>query len=124
MASLRSARGREGGMVTAELAVAIPAVVLVLVCCLAGLLAAVDQIRCVDAARIASRAAARGDPVDRVRALALEAAPQGASVSVEQWGGTAAVLIRAETGGWGGLMPSWQVTARATTPVESSGGPP
>lgn len=111
-------------MVTAELAVAIPAVVLVLVCCLAGLLATVDQIRCVDAARIASRAAARGDPVDRVRALALEAAPQGASVSVEQWGGSAAVLIRAETGGWGGLVPTWQVTARATTPIEDARGLP
>lgn len=108
-------------MVTAELAVALPAVVLVLTCCLAGLLAAVDQIRCVDAARIASRAVARGDPVERVRALALQAAPQGARVFVNQWGRDASVVVRAQTGGWGGVIPTWEITSTATTPVETGG---
>lgn len=119
----RRARRRESGMVTAELAVAIPALVLVLACCLAGVLAGVDQIRCVDAARLAARAAARGEGVEQVRALALRAAPRGASVHVERWGGNAAVVIRARTGGWGGLVPSWELTSTATTPVESPGGP-
>jgi hypothetical protein len=107
-------------MVTAELAVAIPAVVLVLACCLAGLLAGVDQIRCVDAARLASRAAARGESVEVVRAAALEAAPAGASVHVERWGGNAVVIVRARTGGWGGLVPSWTLSSTATTPVEEA----
>lgn len=119
----RRSRRRESGMVTTELAVAIPALVLVLVCCLAGVLAGVDQIRCVDAARIAARAAARGDGIERVRALALQAAPRGASVHVEHWGRNAAVVVRARTGGWGGLVPSWELTSTATTPVESPGGP-
>lgn len=70
-------------MVSAELAVALPALVAVLALCLTGLGLAVDQVRCVDAARIAVRAAARGEPVDVVRDLALQVAPEGASAEVE-----------------------------------------
>jgi hypothetical protein len=93
--------------------------VLVLACCLAGVLAGIDQIRCVDAARIASRAAARGDSLERVRSLALQAAPRGAAVHVQRWGGDASVVVTARTGGWGGLIPSWELSSIATTPVES-----
>ena len=109
---------RDGGMVTAELAVAIPAVVLVLVACLAGVHAAVDQIRCVDAARLASRAAARGDAPQRVEELARRGAPDGAVVSVTRHGGDAIVIVRARVGGWGGVVPSWSVSATAQTPIE------
>jgi len=105
-------------MVTAELAVAIPAAVLVLALCLAAVSAGVDQIRCVDAARVAARAAARGDGPARVRALALAAAPEGSRVSV---GGSSMVevTVTAQTGGWGGLLPSWTLSASAVTPAES-----
>jgi len=106
-------------MVTAELAVAIPSVVLVLAFCLVAVNAAVDQIRCVDAARVASRAAARGDDATRVRALAAEAAPAGASVQVVGAGGQVRVTVSARTGGWGAL-PGWELTASAVTPVESA----
>lgn len=112
---------RESGMVTAELAVAIPAVVLVLACCLAGVLAGIDQVRCVDAARLAGRAAARGESVAAVRELALRAAPSGATVHVERWGDDAVVVVRARTGGWGGVVPSWTLSSTATTPIEDSG---
>lgn len=105
-------------MVTAELAVAIPAVVLVLVACLAGLTAAVAQIRCVDAARLASRAAARGDAAPAVREEALRAAPAGARVVVARDGSDVVVTVVARTGGWGGVLPSWDVTATGRTPVE------
>ena len=108
-------------MVTAELAVAIPAAVLVLAMCLAAISTAVDQIRCVDAARTAARAAARGDDPARVSALALAAAPEGASVSV---GGSSLVevTVRAQTGGWGGLLPTWTLSATAVT-FSEAGGP-
>ena len=56
----------------------------VLVVCLAGLNAAVLQIRCVDAAREAARLAARGD--DGV-AAARRVGPAGAVVSVHRDGG-------------------------------------
>lgn len=113
-------------MVTAELAVAIPSVVLVLALCLVAVGAGVDQIRCVDAARIASRAAARGDDTGRVRALAAEAAPAGADVAVATVAGGVRVTVTARAGGWGGVLPSWTLTASAVTPVESTstGGPP
>ena len=48
-------------MATAELAVVLPAVLLVLAVALSALGLAIDQIRCVDAARAGARAAARGD---------------------------------------------------------------
>lgn len=81
------------GMVTAELAIAIPALVAVLVLCLSGLGLALDQIRCVDAARISVRAAARGEPVEVVTDLARTVAPAGAEVSVEQDGDRVSVTV-------------------------------
>ena len=113
-------RRRDSGMVTAELAVAIPAAVLVLAVCLSAVRAAVDQIRCVDAARIAARAAARGDDPDRVRELATAAAPDGAEVAIR--GSTMVeVTVTARTGGWGGIVPSWPLSASAITPAEAGG---
>lgn len=105
-------------MVTAELAVAIPSAVIVLALCLVAVNAAVDQIRCIDAARIASRAAARGDDADRVRSLAALAAPSGARVAVTGSGGSVRVTVTARTGGWGAL-PGWDLEASAETPVEA-----
>ncbi|CAN7529557.1 TadE family type IV pilus minor pilin [Terrabacter sp. LjRoot27] len=105
-------------MVTAELAVAIPSVVLVLGFCLVAVNAAVDQIRCVDAARVAARAAARGDDAARVTALAAESAPAGARVQVFGVGGGVRVVVSARTGGWG-VLPGWELSASAVTPVES-----
>ncbi|MEV4614990.1 TadE family type IV pilus minor pilin [Kitasatospora sp. NPDC049258] len=78
---------------TAETAVALPALVLVGAMLVSGVLAAAGQIRCVDAARIAARAAARGDP-DAV-ARAEEAAPPGASVQVARDDRTVRVTVEA-----------------------------
>ncbi|MGB7448181.1 MAG: TadE family type IV pilus minor pilin [Ornithinimicrobium sp.] len=69
-------------MATAELALAIPAVVMVLWLCLAGLTLSVDQIRCVDAARTAARAASRGYDVGQVRLVGQSLTPTGTEVSV------------------------------------------
>ena len=55
----------EHGMVTAEFAVVLPAVVLVLALSLGALGLALDQIRCVDAARAGARAASRGTAMAR-----------------------------------------------------------
>ena len=45
---------RDRGMVTAELALAVPVVVMVLALGLAAIRVGVDQVRCVDAARLAA----------------------------------------------------------------------
>lgn len=73
---------RERGMATAELALIIPAVLLVLALCLSGLGLAIDQVRCVDAARVGARAAARGEPVQEVAEQARQGAPEGSKVTV------------------------------------------
>lgn len=69
-------------MVTAELAVGLPAVVLVLAVALSGVALGLDQLRCADAARAGARAASRGDPPAEVARLAIRAAPSGSRVSV------------------------------------------
>lgn len=117
---VRRRRG-DAGMVTAELAVALPVVVLVLVACLSGLVAAIDQVRCVDAARLGGRAAARGDPIEQVRASATRAAPPGAVVDVARHGRDAVVTVRVRSGGWGGVVPTWELGATARTPLEEAG---
>lgn len=69
-------------MVTAELAIVLPVVILVLALALAALAAATDQLRCVDAARVGARAAARGDAAAIVVEAARRAAPEGALIQV------------------------------------------
>lgn len=82
-------------MATAELAVVIPAVLLVLAMCLTGLGLAVDQIRCVDAARVAARAASRGEPPERVQEAAVSGAPAGSEVRVSTSGDRVEVRVTA-----------------------------
>ena len=92
-------------MVTAELAVAMPAVVVVLALSLWAFGLGVDQVRCVDAARAVARAAARGDSASQATALALRAAPDGASVQVTETAGSAIVSVSAPVRGIGSWMP-------------------
>jgi hypothetical protein len=70
--------------VTAELAVAMPAVSVVLAAVLSVAQVVLGQVACVDAARAGARAAARGDDLSAARALALRA------VSPSQSGGSRA----------------------------------
>ncbi len=85
-------------MVTAELAAAFPALVLVIAVAVGGVGAGIDQIRCVDAARLAARALARGDPQAAVVATARSAAPAGARIAVSATGSivTVSVSVRRE----------------------------
>lgn len=80
-------RRRDEGSATAELAVALPAVVLVLAACAGALQVASAQVRLQDAAALAARAAARGDdPAAAVAAAATAAGSVSGSVSsVRTW---------------------------------------
>ena len=69
-------------MVTAETAVVLPVLLLVLAGAVAAVTVVGAQLRCVDAAREGARAAARGEDVATVRALVLRAAPEGMTVTV------------------------------------------
>lgn len=68
------------GTVTAEFAVALPAVVLVLAACLGGLQVAGHQLRLQDAAAVAARSVARGGSLGAAQARASRMVP-GASVA-------------------------------------------
>ncbi|WP_134772335.1 TadE family type IV pilus minor pilin [Ornithinimicrobium flavum] len=70
-------------MVSAELALAVPSVLLVLAICLTALALGVDQVRVVDAARVGARAASRGEDPAVVEGLVRARAPHGAMVSVD-----------------------------------------
>jgi len=66
--------------------------VVVLVICLAGIGAAVAQIRCVAAASAAARLDARGDR-DAAQAAVADMAPDGASVSFSSDGDLVSVTV-------------------------------
>lgn len=70
-------------MVSAELALAFPAVVLVLALALAGLTYVVELVRCEDAARAAARAASRGESDAVIRQIAASRAPEGADILID-----------------------------------------
>ncbi len=68
-------------MVTAETAVVLPVLLLVLAGAVAAIVVVGAQLRCVDAAREGARAAARGDDDAAVAEIVRRAAPDGAGVS-------------------------------------------
>jgi Flp pilus assembly protein TadG len=69
-------------MVTAETAVVLPVLFLVLAGVVAAVVVVGAQLRCVDAAREGARAAARGEDAATVTSLAGRAAPDGAVTTV------------------------------------------
>jgi Flp pilus assembly protein TadG len=66
---MRSRTAGERGSVTAEFATVVPAVVIVLACCLASVQIAGQQLRLQDAAVDAARALARDDPAAASRVI-------------------------------------------------------
>lgn len=115
-------RGRtDRGMVSAELALALPALLVVLALCLAGLGLAVDQVRCTDAARVAARAASRGEPHGRAVELARELAPGGSRVGVVAVGSEVVVTVEAPPRTL--LLGGPAASGQAVAPFEPGVGP-
>ena len=81
---MTAASRRDRGSVTAELAVGLPAVVLLLVALLTVASAAIAQTRCTDAARAGARAAALGEPDGEVATTARRLAGADAAISVSR----------------------------------------
>lgn len=120
---LRDLRQDDRGAVTAELAVALPAVVLVLAALLVVVVAGVAQVRAVDAARAGARAASAGESDGRVHEIVAQLAGSSASADVGGDGSWVTVTVRTSvTGGW--FSGPLAVTATATARVESSTGVP
>ncbi|MGV9991090.1 TadE family type IV pilus minor pilin [Streptomyces sp. NPDC003374] len=99
----RGGRCGDRGFVTAEAAMVLPVLVLVVTALVWGLLVVLAQIGCVDAARAGARAAARQDPDGAVTALARGVAPRGARVTVAREGDQVRVVVVADPPGMGAL---------------------
>ena len=110
---------KQRGSVTAETAIVLPVLVLMLVAAGWAVGLVVAQIRCLDAARDVARAVARGEPVDAARRLGARSAPPGSTVEVARTGEDVTVVV---TGSVGTPVPGGgrpvQVRGRATVQAE------
>jgi len=111
----RPARARcDRGSVTAETAIALPAVMVVLATVMATGQALVAQVRCVDAARAAARLAARGEPETVSVTQARRLGPAGSDVGIGPGtGGDVVVRVSALVHLPLGLTVPVQATAEA-----------
>jgi Flp pilus assembly protein TadG len=101
-------------MATAELAMALPALVLVVSLLLAVVGSFSDASRASDAARAAARSASIGVPPDQARAAAQRVAPPGATVEVSLAGDWARVTVTVPPRRWGPLtLPTVRATGAA-----------
>jgi len=97
-------RQRERGSVTVEFAAVVPAVILLLACCLASLQIAGQQLRLQDAAADVSRSVARGGGSG-------QAGQVGASVSVSQQGDLVCARLSARSRSPAGTLLGLTLTA-------------
>lgn len=120
----RAARrpGADRGSVTAETAVVLPALFVVLALLVWVLAVVSAQLSSVDAARSAARLAARGEPPGAVVAAAREVGPRGATVTSERQGDRVVVLVRARVRPFGSAvrLPAVTVSSRAQALVEDT----
>ena len=119
-------RGGERGSVTAETALVLPALLLVLVAVLRAAAAALAQVRCVDAARAGARALARGEQDGTARSMAVQAAPVRAEVRLRRQGDLVRVEVTARVRPLGGVLsvlPALPVGAEAVAAAEPTAAP-
>lgn len=114
--ALRTARGA----VTAEFAVALPAVVALLALLLAGAAAGVTQLRIEEGARAGARALARGEDPAAVERTVRTLAGGTASASVAADGEWLSVTVTDRVGGPLGTSIPWTLTAQASTRSETA----
>jgi len=120
--SARPARRTTRGSATAETAVALPALVVVLAVCVWALSGVALRLRCAEAARAAARSAARGDTPAAAAAAARRTAGSTAAVTVRAEGSLVHVTVAATLAPrvplLGRALPRVAVTGTATAAVE------
>jgi len=109
-------------MVTAETAVVLPVLLLVLAAAVAAVTVVGAQVRCLDAAREGARGAARGEDVAAVRALVARVAPDGAEVTVSVGPEEVQVVVSARITPLGPVPIGVPVSAAAVGRVEPGAG--
>ena len=106
------------GVVTAEIAVALPALVIVVLAAITAVSAMTAQLRCFDAAREGARAAARGEAPAAVHDIATRVAPQRATVTVVPAGDRISVAVSTTVRLLAGRGPAIRVAGRAVAAAE------
>ncbi len=113
----------DSGQATAELAVAIPSLILVLLIAIWLVGAVSIQAQCAEAARIGARAAARGETDEIVRGWSTRAAPPGSEISIRRGDDVIVVEVRFSTHAIGilaDIAPDINITMSSTAPREIS----
>ena len=108
-------RRSDRGSTTAELAVAMPVIVLLLLSGLTGVNAVIARLRCFDAAREAALAQSRGEPGE---AAGVRAAPAGATVTVQLDGDLVRATVRMPVHPLGPHLPGFVVQGTAIAAME------
>jgi hypothetical protein len=114
------------GTATGELAVVLPAVVLLAAAGVWTVAAAAAQLRCVDAAGTGARALARGETTAAVSSAVAQVAPPDTAVSIRRTGELAVVEVRMTVrlpGPWPRAGPGLVVGDRAVAALEDVGVP-
>ena len=107
--------GRDRGSFTAEVAVGLPALMVLLFAALACVGAVVTKGQCVDAAREGALAASRGGSG---HTAAARVAPSGAAISVATGADTVTVVVRSRVPLLGRNLPAITVDASAVAALE------
>jgi hypothetical protein len=106
-------QGKSRGAVTAEFAVALPAVVLLLALLLAGSAAGITQLRLEEAARAGARALARGEDRTAVSGIVRQLAGSSATLAVTADGEWISLTVSGRVSGPVGSMVPWTLSAKA-----------
>ncbi|QSB05452.1 TadE family type IV pilus minor pilin [Natronoglycomyces albus] len=106
---------REGGFATAEMAMALPVVTLVLAAAIWSISAMGTHIRAVDAAYSGAIAAARGEDAT---VAASSYVPAGSAISLTESHNTVTVTVEVPIRPLGGLTPDLSVSSSATASKE------
>lgn len=111
--------GRDRGAFTAELAAGLPALMVLLFAGIAAVSAVVAKAQCLDTAREAALAEARGETTS----AAARIAPDGASIQVGGDGESVTAIVSVRVEVLGGHLPGISVTATAVAAREPANGP-
>lgn len=121
VAGMTAAEAKCRGAVTAEFAVVLPAVLLLLALLLAGCAAGITQLRLEEAARAGARALARGESAGAVDGIVRRLAGASASAAVMADGEWLSVTVSDRLGGPFGSTVPWTLSARAAARGETPG---
>lgn len=105
----------DSGAVTVEAAISLCAVVVIMALVLAGVVAVLDQLRCMDSAREAARLIARGEQ-DLARLAVERTGPRGARLTVRMDHDKIEVEVSADP--VAGLLPGLRLSGQAFAVAE------